>query len=241
MALTPTDVHHGHPEYPAWTGWSFDGLVRVEETEDGKSTRDTDGYDTFSLGAMRPTRPKVDAKLETVGQAGSQECLDYALSGGLYPGGCFWGALKKAPLGEANHTKQTFILSSKSGVTGIPADGARHVFTVPTLEQTKTALKGKGDMLKYPMRPFMWHFFYTPDGASPSRDMYEYEDEEGHMHYDALIVAFGRVEFPPIKYHPLPAATAETLKPLTNGFDLMIRHPFTILLAPQKDGIFCNV
>lgn len=152
--------------------------------------------------------------------------------------------LRKTPMPKKGAI--TFVHTNKAGTAHANPDGVVRSFDTPTVEVQRDYKSNNPQhvayfkALKRGYMGFTLHFVCVPHGGSPDRSFYEYEDEWGHKHHDALVMRFGRVLFEPYRFTPQPTLlTSQTdgFKPYTNGTEAMVRMPFPdVILDPCKDG-----
>jgi hypothetical protein len=219
-------------------GWSVDGIPRVEELSDGRSARDNDGYSwAASHGGIgtRPTRPAESAKKVTMIAAGSQHLIDYGGGRGMCEGGLAHLVLSRQAVPVTSGRTATYTLAHKSGPLGIPAGGATMTLEVPDKAEA-TAENPDPDL--YDFRPPQLSWVMSPDGSALDPGYQENVDERGFTHYDAIILRLGRIMWAPDRFtYRLPPGPGE-LRPMTNGYELMVQPKCVILLDPCKDGAF---
>ncbi len=247
--LTASEVWHGC-ELP-WTGWTLDGVCRLEEITNGKSSKESDGYGaTRGLGRYsKGVGPNAVQKTMSVVRAGRVSMLDYFQSRGITRGALLYLVLTKTKwpsTGYGNDSNNiTFVSSTKSGTLDArPQNVSETVSAGSFVEQKALPSPYFGDKLKRPFMGFMLHCVAVPDGGSPDSSFYHFIDEWGHHRHNALVMRFGRVLFEPFRFTPQGTIltadhTASGFAPAIDGTDAMVRMPFPdVLLDPCKDGVF---
>jgi len=219
---------------PDWCGFSLDGIALIEETGDGRSARDADGYDRHSslLGRDRPTGPGAHAKVYTVTTGGQQDMLDVTEGRGVCEGARAHLVLIKFPLEDQDGTMQRFVLAHKAAPLGLPVAGATELFP-PEPGLVRGHMRADD---VHPFRPYMLAAVMTPDGGPLDPAYLEYDNERGERCYDGLCLTYGTVLFAPEQFQYQPPLPPGALRPVTNGYQLMLRGKLTLLLQPYKDG-----
>jgi hypothetical protein len=212
-------------------GWSIDGVPRVEETAEGRSARDNDGYSWASPSGgigTRPTAPSSAAKKLTMIASGSQHIIDYGGGRGMCEGGLCYLVLARTTLPVTSGRTVTYTLGHKAGPLSIPAGGANMTLELPP--------RPAGDL--HDFRPPQLCWVMSPDGSVLDPAYQENVDERGREHCDAIPLRVGRVMWAPDRFTYRPAPGPADLKPMTNGYELMLQPKFVCLLDPCKDGAF---
>jgi hypothetical protein len=249
FALDMRRIFQGHRDHE-WTGWSFDGVVRIEQDTTRNSSAYTDGYRSTGFAGGRFVTPvSNDTKLTTIIMTGEQEMLDYFEGRGVVEGASLFFVVKKYTPSEKVEAI-TYVKSSKAIMLDMSADHivanqAAGWITIP--DQAKIAAH-VANARDYPteaertksVKQCLPGVFpvAVPDGGELDPAYAEYEDELGLKQIGAILYA-GRVMFLPPRFQGQPALTGPTdpnFKPLTDGRRFMTREHLTVLLPNIKDG-----
>lgn len=227
-ALDMRRVFGGHSGHD-WTGWTFDGVVRVEQDSTRNSSAFADGYRNTGLAGGRfMSPPDAGTKLATIITTGEQEMVDYFGGRGLVEGASLFFVVKMyRPTAGAKAI--TYVKSCKAIVLGMNAEN-----TVKT-QPVQTLKVGGNDVTQ--MVPGIFPVA-LPDGGELDPIYAAYENEEGVQCVGTILYA-GRVMFLPARFQGKPALTGPddaNFLPLLDAREYMTRDHLTVLLPNFKDG-----
>lgn len=209
---------------PGFLGWSNDGLVRVEELENGTSARDSDGYAARSSGAGGSSTP---VKKYTMTAAGQEQMRDYVEGAGVFEGAGIWIYCRRV---ELPPHEVVYTLAAKSTPLGIPVSDAVVRLAVPDID----VAAGHQRRLCVPQ------FFVGVQSAGNEPDRLEArrcEDEFGGVTYDGFVAHQATILFAPERAANRPAVPLAELKPITDGYKVMTGERFEVILSEDRDGL----